>query len=233
MSIGYIKCCNIFFTLKSWGKIIDFKILFVLVFSVLDQNPFWTNFRFSWIFDLRPKPVFLNFDFYNVKNSFQNIFQTFWFIDFKIFDRSRIFNLRPKPVLNEFRIFLNFRSVLLIFDYYNVKNSFKNIFQTFWFIDFKILIVLVFSILDQNPFSVWHTSQKMSTIWVTFEFGTMTSGHTVRARIAMAKFFILQAQAIAGFSSCEEAACYPEILRISYNLYKTTFCIGQITWWSG
>ena len=29
-----------------------------------------------------------------------------------------------------------------------------------------------------------------------------------------AKFFTLQAQAIAGFSSCGEAACYPEILRI-------------------
>ena len=40
----------------------------------------------------------------------------------------------------------------------------------------------------------------------------MTSGHTLRARIAMAKFFTLQAQAIAGFSSCGEAACYPEIL---------------------
>ena len=28
--------------------------------------------------------------------------------------------------------------------------------------------------------SVWHTSKKMSTIWVTFEFGTMTSRHTLR-----------------------------------------------------
>ena len=75
--------------------------------------------------------------------------------------------------------------------------------------------------------SVWHTSQKMSTIWVTFEFGTMTSGHTLRARIAMAKFFSFQAQAIAGFSSCGEAACYPEILRISYN-----FCTRQHLYWA-
>ena len=58
----------------------------------------------------------------------------------------------------------------------------------------------------------------------------MTSGHTLRARITMAKFFILQAQAIAGFSSCGEAACYPEILRISYNFVQDNICIGQITW---
>ena len=81
--------------------------------------------------------------------------------------------------------------------------------------------------------TVWHTSQKMSTIWVTFEFGTMTSGHTLRVRIAKAKFFTLQAQAIAGFSSCGKAACYPEILRISYNFVQDNICIGQITWWSG
>ena len=54
--------------------------------------------------------------------------------------------------------------------------------------------------------------------------------HDVRtARIAMAKFFTLQAQAIAGFSSCGEAACYPEILRISYNFVQDNICIGQIT----
>ena len=66
----------------------------------------------------------------------------------------------------------------------------------------------------------------MPTIWVTFEFGAMTSGHTLRARIAMAKFFTLQAQAIAGFSSCGEAACHPEILRISYNFVQDNICIA-------
>ena len=82
----------------------------------------------------------------------------------------------------------------------------------------------------ENPIkrSVWHTSQKMSTNWVTFGFGTMTSGHTLRARMAMAKFFTLQAQAIAEFSSCGEAACYPEILRIWYNFVQGNICIGQI-----
>ena len=53
----------------------------------------------------------------------------------------------------------------------------------------------------------------------------MTSGHTLRARMAMVKFFNLQAQAIAGFSSY---ACYPEILRISYNFVEDNICIGQI-----
>ena len=43
-----------------------------------------------------------------------------------------------------------------------------------------------------------------------------------------AKFFTLQAQAIAGFSSCEEANCYPELLRISYNFVQDNICIGQI-----
>ena len=42
----------------------------------------------------------------------------------------------------------------------------------------------------------------------------MTSGRTLRAHTAVTKFCILQAQAIAGFSSCGEAGCYPEILRI-------------------
>ena len=40
----------------------------------------------------------------------------------------------------------------------------------------------------------------------------------------MAKFFTLQAQAIAGFSSCGEAVCYPEILRISYNFIQDNIC---------
>ena len=111
MSIRYIKYCTIFFTLKSWGKIIDFKILFVLVFSILDQNSFWTNFRFSWIFDLRPKPVFLNFDFYNVKNSFQNIFQTFWFIDFKILIVF-VFSILDQNPFQSISIFTMSRTVL-------------------------------------------------------------------------------------------------------------------------
>ena len=51
----------------------------------------------------------------------------------------------------------------------------------------------------------------------TFQCGIMTSGRTSRARTDMAKFFTLQAQAIAGFSSCGEVACYPKFLRISYN----------------
>ena len=46
--------------------------------------------------------------------------------------------------------------------------------------------------------------------------------------LAVAKFCTLQAQAIAGFSSCGEAACYPEILRISYNFVQDNICIGQI-----
>ena len=40
------------------------------------------------------------------------------------------------------------------------------------------------------------------------------------ARTAVAKFFTLQAQAIAGLSSCREVACYSEILRISYNFVR-------------
>ena len=56
----------------------------------------------------------------------------------------------------------------------------------------------------------------------------MTSGHTLRGRMAVAKFFTLQAQAIAGFSSCGEAVCYPEILRISYNFVHNNIRIGQI-----
>ena len=41
--------------------------------------------------------------------------------------------------------------------------------------------------------------------------------------------FTLQAQAIAGFSICGEATCYPEILRISYNsVYRTTFVLGKL-----
>ena len=56
----------------------------------------------------------------------------------------------------------------------------------------------------------------------------MTSGHTLRARMAMAEFFTLQAQAIAGFSSCEEANCYPEILQYRTILYKTTFVLGKL-----
>ena len=51
--------------------------------------------------------------------------------------------------------------------------------------------------------------------------------------MAMAKFFTLQAQAIVGFSSCGEAACYPEILRILYNFAQDNICIGQIPWQSG
>ena len=67
----------------------------------------------------------------------------------------------------------------------------------------------------------------MSTIWVTFEFGTMMSGHTLRACMAVVKFFTLQAQAIAG-SRGRQPACYPEILRISYNFVQDNICIGQI-----
>ena len=44
----------------------------------------------------------------------------------------------------------------------------------------------------------------------TFECGTMTSGCTSQPRTAMAKFLT-----IAGFLSCREVACYPEILRMS------------------
>ena len=53
----------------------------------------------------------------------------------------------------------------------------------------------------------------------------MTSGRTLWA---VTKFCTLQAQAIAGFSSCGEATCYPEILRISYNFVQDNICIGQI-----
>ena len=76
--------------------------------------------------------------------------------------------LKCQTVLNVFRIFFNFRSVLLNFDHYNVKNSFQNIFQTFWFIDFKILIVLVFSILDQNPFSSISIFTMSRTVFKTY-----------------------------------------------------------------
>ena len=57
----------------------------------------------------------------------------------------------------------------------------------------------------------------------------MTSRCTLRART---KFCTLQAQAIAGFSSCGEATCYPEILRISYNFVKDNYdapCLTKIT----
>ena len=47
------------------------------------------------------------------------------------------------------------------------------------------------------------------------------------ARMALAKFSTLQAQAIAGFSSCGETACYPEILRISLQ-----FCTRQHLYWA-
>ena len=78
-------------------------------------------------------------------------------------------------------------------------------------------------------FTVWHTSPKRSTIWETFECGAMKSGRTSRARTALAKFFTLLAQAIAGFSSCGEVACYPQILGISYILYKiTTFVLNNL-----
>ena len=46
----------------------------------------------------------------------------------------------------------------------------------------------------------------------------------------MAKFFTLQGQAIAGFSISGEVACYPEILRISYNFVQDNIFIGKITW---
>ena len=49
----------------------------------------------------------------------------------------------------------------------------------------------------------------------TFEYGTMTSGCTSQPRTAMAKFLTVQTQAIAGFSSCREVACYPMTLRMS------------------
>ena len=57
----------------------------------------------------------------------------------------------------------------------------------------------------------------------------MTSGHTSRARMAMPKFFTLQAQVITGFSSCGEADCYPEILRISFNFAQGNICIGHVS----
>ena len=67
---------------------------------------------------------------------------------------------------------------------------------------------------------------------MTSQFGTQVKKclqfHDVRtyltACMAMATFFSLQAQAIAGFSSCGEAACYPEILRISYNFVQGNIC---------
>ena len=42
-----------------------------------------------------------------------------------------------------------------------------------------------------------------------FECATITLGRTSRTRTAVAKFFILQAQANPGFSSCGEVAYYP------------------------
>ena len=68
----------------------------------------------------------------------------------------------------------------------------------------------------------------MCTVWVTFEFGTMTSGHTLRALMAVAKFSILQAQAIAGFSSLGRQLAIPRSLEYRSILYKTTFVLGKL-----
>ena len=38
--------------------------------------------------------------------------------------------------------------------------------------------------------------------------------------LSYGKFFTLQVQAISELSSCGEVTCYPEILRISYNLVR-------------
>ena len=53
----------------------------------------------------------------------------------------------------------------------------------------------------------------------------MTSGHTLRARIAMAKFFPLQAQAIAAVG---RQPAIPRSLEYRTILYKTTFVFDKL-----
>ena len=76
--------------------------------------------------------------------------------------------------------------------------------------------------------SLAHKSEKVYSLR---DFGMLD--HDVRMYFtgpqALAKFFTLQAQAIAGFLSSGEVACYPEILGISYILYKiTTFVLNNL-----
>ena len=53
----------------------------------------------------------------------------------------------------------------------------------------------------------------------------MTSGHTLQARIAMAKFFTLQAQAIAAVG---RQPAIPRCLEYRTILYKTTFVLDKL-----
>ena len=53
----------------------------------------------------------------------------------------------------------------------------------------------------------------------------MTSGHTLQARIAMAKFFTLQAQAIVALG---RQPAIPRCLEYRTILYKTTFVLDKL-----
>ena len=56
----------------------------------------------------------------------------------------------------------------------------------------------------------------------------MTSGHTLRARMAMAKFLTLQAQAIAGSRAVGRQPAISRSLEYRTILYKTTFVLGKL-----
>ena len=56
----------------------------------------------------------------------------------------------------------------------------------------------------------------------------MTSGRTLRAHTAVAKFCTLQAQAITGFSSCGRQPAIPRPLEYRTILYETTFVLDKL-----